>query len=441
MSMYQRAPVKGKGKGGAAGAREVVSGSRVNGTIVEWKGNHGWVQPFYPVNHPDAAKKPYIFMSVTDIEQELDDMNPLVSFVVYSDGTGLGAQEVRQAGVGGFAGYGARSVQIAKASPWMAAGGGGKAAGKAGGKVASRVRMTHEQISEKVQGLLREGLWEAVQEVATLEETWSPEELLKRVVRYLYKSPMGEDPTTGNWSEGVRKFVTKATDSYNRSCSEKGWYGVLDITPGLSSAAWAIAEACEGYPRPKKEEVETLVSDLHHSQIHKIQLDKIMWEGVELSFPVGEKRQEKLWKALSNSYNNAFDAGRAGQSAGGFQRAEKFLKSWITESLNRSWQGFGDEAETVFAVDTVVEFWKSMLVPGDESGFSCIPPPFVDGERTGEEWDVFLRATVTAFLEQYANPQESAASAKRRKKAEAAEEVDPEIAAIDAELAALMAGT
>lgn len=447
--MYQRAPVAAKGaaKGGAkGGARQVVSGSRVNGNIVEWKGNHGWVQPFYPINHPDASKKPYIFMSVSDIEQELDDMNPTVSFVVYSDGSGLGAQEVRQAGAGGFAAYGSRSVQIAsaRASPWMAAGA-GKGAGKAGGKAAAggapQLRMTHEQISGKVQAALTANLWEPIQEIATLEETWSPEETLKRVVRYLYKSGMAEDPTKKSWQDSIRKFVEKATEGYNRACSEKPWFEVLDLTPALGVAAMAVAEACEGYPRPKKDEVGKLVADLHQAQIHHSKLDKFMWEVIELTFPLEEKQQMKLWRAMSSSYHNAFDTARTGNAPASFERAEKFLKAWIQETLNRCWQGF-EEPETVFAADTIVEFFKGLIVPGDESGFSCIPPPFVDGERTGDEWEAFLRATYESFTHEWANPPESAAAAKRRRKAEAAAEageVDPEIAAIDAELAALTA--
>ena len=75
--------------------RELLTDERVEGTIVKWKGNMAWVKPFEPIND---VGRPYIYMSARDIEEELDDSDPTISFVIYKDSNGFGAQEVRRGG-------------------------------------------------------------------------------------------------------------------------------------------------------------------------------------------------------------------------------------------------------------------------------------------------------------------------------------------------------
>jgi len=79
-------------------ARTKVQASRVTGTMLEAKGNFGWIQPDTPINHPEAKKRGgKIYLSKADAEGGLPAVGTHVSFFVYSDGTGLGAMNCKAA--------------------------------------------------------------------------------------------------------------------------------------------------------------------------------------------------------------------------------------------------------------------------------------------------------------------------------------------------------
>jgi cold shock CspA family protein len=78
--------------------RTAISGPRQTGTITEWKGSFGWIQPSKAVNHPAAAKRGgKIYLAVEDVVEELDGVGAAVNFTLYSDATGLGAADVKMA--------------------------------------------------------------------------------------------------------------------------------------------------------------------------------------------------------------------------------------------------------------------------------------------------------------------------------------------------------
>jgi len=101
---------KGKGKGKDKGKsknkgqghtlpRERITETPVIGEVLEWKGKYGWVQPSEPIEHEKAAKREgKIFVSQADLSG-VTELTPgkLVQFHVFSDPSGLGAEEVLQA--------------------------------------------------------------------------------------------------------------------------------------------------------------------------------------------------------------------------------------------------------------------------------------------------------------------------------------------------------
>lgn len=114
---------KGFGKPAAEPGHRVQVTQRVTGTLTEWKGKMGWIKPNQQVSHPEASMhKGRIYCGQEDIEAEIDGPGATVSFMVYADGTGLGAMHVRPAAGGGH------GVQKAWEKP----------AGKAAGKGASK---------------------------------------------------------------------------------------------------------------------------------------------------------------------------------------------------------------------------------------------------------------------------------------------------------------
>merc|ERR1740121_364207 len=101
---------KGKGKGkmmmmGCGGTkptpdlkRERITTAPITGEVTKWvKDKFGWIKPHAPIDHPNAKKnKGKIFVSVKDLADPsaLLKEGAYVSFQVYSDESGLGAEEV-----------------------------------------------------------------------------------------------------------------------------------------------------------------------------------------------------------------------------------------------------------------------------------------------------------------------------------------------------------
>lgn len=293
--------------------------------------------------------------------------------------------------------------------------------------------MTHTQLSEKVHAVLTTKIWDAVQEAASLEETWTPEEMRKRVVRYLHKAGMNEkdDLTKKEWKAAVRTFAEKAAEGYKRACAEKPWFEELNLCPALGAAGWVIAQACDGHPRPQQKEVEKHVTDLLHVQQHKAKVDKFMFEVVQVSMPIDEKSQDKFFRALSNSYRPAFEAAQKGASRG-FQKAEQFVKAWISDTLCRSWQALENTGDSLTAEQTT-DFFRALICPMDEEGVCCVPPQLLNGqERSSDAWEAFLVPAVLEMFDQWDKSASSAATAKRRK-VETTEEEGAEEPAVEEE--------
>lgn len=90
---------KGKGKGkrprGPNLPRTRVSEEPVIGTVLEWKGKYGWLKPHDRIDHPSAANREN---KVWISQNDLIGLTELVAgtkcqFIVYSDASGLGAEE------------------------------------------------------------------------------------------------------------------------------------------------------------------------------------------------------------------------------------------------------------------------------------------------------------------------------------------------------------
>jgi len=72
--------------------RVQVTEERQFGEFLEWKDYHGWIRPQKRVDHPEAGKRGgKLYISKEDIEGPLPEPGSTVSFVVYSDDSGLGA--------------------------------------------------------------------------------------------------------------------------------------------------------------------------------------------------------------------------------------------------------------------------------------------------------------------------------------------------------------
>jgi len=190
-------------------------------------------------------------------------------------------------------------------------------------------------------------------------------EMAKRIVRYLYKSSTAENLTTLPWRQAAQQFIEKAAISYNSACHEKPWFGELDIVPALGIACFQVAEACGGFPRPSLDDVQELAAGWYKDRLEKTKVEKVLWEWLQANFPADEKILGKLYKALNNTYSKAYEGAR-GQSAKGSKDSsslvEKFMKTWIHDSMGRVWEI--PDREILLTVDTVTELFTGLATPG-----------------------------------------------------------------------------
>jgi len=315
--------------------------------------------------------------------------------LIYADAQGLGAMDCRTV-----------ATRTASSGAVVCGGKGGKVGacgGKGGG--GKGPKMSQEELNSQVHKALSEAVWEAVQTVAELEDTWSPEEMTKRIVRYLYKSSTAADLTALPWKQAAQQFIEKAAQSYNSACHEKAWFGELDIAPAMGQACAVVADACGGFPRPSSEQVAELAMGWYKDRLEKTKVEKVLWEWIQTNFPADDKIQGKLYKALNNSYTKAYDSAR-GKSAQG--NVEKFMKSWIRDSMGRVWEI--PDREVLLTVDTVTELFTGLATPGisgdDDPDFSCVPTALSLGESVSLD---FIREYVEKMVDEWENPPEPAA--------------------------------
>mmetsp|Transcript_81820 Transcript_81820/g.128864 ORF Transcript_81820/g.128864 Transcript_81820/m.128864 type:complete len:216 (+) Transcript_81820:69-716(+) len=88
--------IKGQGRGGGPNQkREVITSEPIRGTVSEWKGHFGWIELASEVEHPSAKKHGgKVYIHKQDVVSDDKQLTPgsAVSFILYADATGLGAQ-------------------------------------------------------------------------------------------------------------------------------------------------------------------------------------------------------------------------------------------------------------------------------------------------------------------------------------------------------------
>eukprot|EP00928_Gymnodinium_smaydae_P062138 TRINITY_DN46067_c0_g1_i1.p1 TRINITY_DN46067_c0_g1~~TRINITY_DN46067_c0_g1_i1.p1 ORF type:complete len:396 (+),score=118.98 TRINITY_DN46067_c0_g1_i1:87-1274(+) len=288
---------------------------------------------------------------------------------------------------------------------------------------------------ERVHHVLYEQVGEAIQPIVHLETQWSPQELTKRIVRYIYNSAKNEELCRMPPEEAAQQLVEGAMGSYNASCGEKDWFFDLDLVPAFSAAAW---ELVRGQSRAIFSRVQAQVVESYEAQLDKLLLNKAMWKAVEHTFK-DEAVRGKIFGAVAKTYYTAFDAtisdSRPKQD---LDRVQDFMSRWIHDSISRCWAAYENSPE-VMSEANITRLFQAMLTPfGEEHPYTCVPLMLT--ERIGNpprKWD-FIGKDVRALLARWrgqVQSQENAPAAKRRKKKGGAQaEVFDAFAAADPEL-------
>merc|ERR1711879_1119357 len=134
-----------------------------------------------------------VYLSQDDVEEQLDDgVGSRVSFIAYADGNGVGAMDCRPLAASGKISIGKPSGGGSGGTPWQT----------------GAPALDHETVSQQVHDALNNAVWHAVEPVdLPADETWSPQELSKRVVRYFSKGMRDPELLSKPWPEAVAQFV------------------------------------------------------------------------------------------------------------------------------------------------------------------------------------------------------------------------------------------
>merc|ERR1719263_2147086 len=123
---------------------------------------------------------------------------------------------------------------------------------------------------------------------------------------------------------------------YSAACGEAEWFFQIDLVPALTAAAMVLLPAI-GWRVPPSQVFETINTEFTLS-IDRITLERAMWEMVESLFGDDEKARTKVFRAISNSYNNALQAALADPTPmEELSRVEVFTKAWIDDTACRAW--------------------------------------------------------------------------------------------------------
>jgi len=267
----------------------------------------------------------------------------------------------------------------------------------------------------------------AVQPLAQQETTWSQGEMVKRIVRYIYKSASSDELLTLPWQGAVSKFVQGAMGSYGGSCGERPWFYDLELGPVFGRAAWEVLTSSEVADRPSYGAVLDVAEQEFQSWLDQTLQNKAMWIAVEESF-ADTKTQNKVFVSLQKTYRTALDLVLRDTRYvdDELSSLKEFMKKWMEDSLARSWSAIGDSVERILTEDVCNHlFWKLIAPFGEAHPFSCIPSVLM--ERIGRpphKWG-FIPNTVRGIFRSWYSQTAAGPAAKRRKKA-AARDLSPE---------------
>jgi len=229
-----------------------------------------------------------------------------------------------------------------------------------------------DRLLERVHAEIHASLERAVAPIAHLERNWSEAELLKRLVKYMYRSASNTELLSLPWEELCEKLCDGMMSSgYQTSCADSPWFFHVDLTPGLVEVAKELIRAT-GLRVPDPE-VEYVVVAAYEDHLDRIALEKSLWNTAHEKFS-DEKEQKKVHQALSRAHPRALEEAQADpRPMEDITRVEAFTRRWIDDAVCRMWLSIPN-SESVLTPDLIVDLFRMLIAPfGPEHPFSCIP--------------------------------------------------------------------
>jgi len=260
-----------------------------------------------------------------------------------------------------------------------------------------RDRQSLEAVLESIHTNLFNIVGEAVTPVATIEKTWSQQEMVKRIVRYIYKAAQSPELLTLGWEELGKRLVDQAMGSYGAACQDKQWFYEIDLAQAFASVSWQLL-CLNGRPRVRFGQIKELVQQEYEGCLEKILLIKTMWHATSLAFPE-KKVQSKIYHALHKGYQGALEETMAdARPVEELQRVEIFVRKWIDNSMRRAWSSV--EAEGTLTDKNVLRLFQALVAPfGNDHPYSCIPHCLTENiGRPSQDW-IFIKQVVKQIFD------------------------------------------
>mmetsp|Transcript_49653 Transcript_49653/g.118243 ORF Transcript_49653/g.118243 Transcript_49653/m.118243 type:complete len:337 (-) Transcript_49653:61-1071(-) len=262
----------------------------------------------------------------------------------------------------------------------------------------------HEKLSEAVS--------KAVQPIAHREMDWSPQEMTKRIARYMRSQLSVEEVyAEKTYPEVSNKYVHYVMGSYQAACEDKAWFFELDLVDAFVYASWELYRALG---------LHVNWQDLNHTvrvafehELDQIMVRRALWDLCEVIFGRDTLPMQKVYTALWKTWPAAVASCKSdSRPYPDREKAEMFLKEWIESSMNRAWGPLQDT--DALSEDNMMELWRRVVYPfGVRNEFSTVPQELLRRRLRGS-FHSFTDNTVRSLVRSWES--ESSRPAKRRNK-------------------------
>jgi len=231
---------------------------------------------------------------------------------------------------------------------------------------------------------LVQSMREIIEPVAHMEDKWSPEEIVKRMVKYVQNAAdqMAKDERLGHKGNPIQaqalveEFVETAMGMISQGCHDKAWAREANFATPLCLVAESIFKTSKLFSRMLAPMLHKYVEDSIFRFREEERIQRAIWETVESS-GLPQNYFKKCSSHLAKGYDDAHITASYGQSEAASPEMgllQDFIKGWMTEFIGRAWDvlenGVGAREEQI---NFVTNLFQTLAHPER----SCLPHDLV----------------------------------------------------------------
>lgn len=379
--------------------RSLLVTKRVEGSLVHWDGECGWIEPSVAIDHPlSEVQRGKLFFMLEDTQGPLE-IGCRVSFFVYKEPSVIGAMDVRALDP---------EDSIDNCGPFSSR-------RNSAGEPGSGRRLASTSAAEAIkryQQTFYSSVWEVAQPLHQFGV--GADQIALRVAKYFHRAAQMPELLVAPWDEAVKRYIDQAMMSYTAAASDTPWFFELDLASSISAGLWELLKGNNADERHGFKWLERAVSAHYEIVMESSLREQAMWLATRAAFR-DETVSKKMFKAVQSSYESALEqVAVVQQSVLPLERVERFAREWIGRVVDRAFQVIDDPQEVT--EETLLGLFENLVAPfGNDHPFSCIPAKItVKLGRPPQDWPV-LRNAIAKNIEEY-NQACAAPKSKKRKK-------------------------